>query len=158
RVELLAELINQELPEKKKVEPRGFAKNIRGVGFKTKEIKARESAYRDKSAVVYDRDTFARVFNSFSLPTPEDFNPPIPPKPNNPNQKNEVKGGGLDSDQPFSQTQPPRRIALREQDLDDVGGLGGLDSQKCSEEEISVSDEGQTDAVPTVVALDTETE
>ena len=158
RVELLTELINEGVPEKKKVEARGFGKTIRGVGFKTKEIKSRDSAFRYKTAVVYDPATFARVFNSFSFPIPADFNPPNPPKTDKPKQDSEMQVGGLTSDEPISETQSPQSIPLKEQDLEQVGGLGGLNSQEDSAEEILAACEDQTDATSTVVALDTETE
>jgi DNA polymerase-1 len=158
RVELLADLINQNLPEKKKVEPRSFGKFIRGVGFRTKEIKTRESAFRNKSAIVYDPAGFAKVFNSFSLPIPGDFNPPNPPRNGKSNPDNEMQVGGLVSDLPSGEMQSPQRISLIEQDLTEVGGLGGLDSQEDSGEDFSVELSDQSDAIPAFVALDTETE
>jgi hypothetical protein len=125
RVEFLAEILNQDLPEKKKVFPQRYGITIRSLGFRTKELT--KGAYRKKTAVVFCRNDFPRVFNSFSLALPADFVPASPAPEAKPNDSNEMRAPAqFENDSPEKKC-AGARISLDTNGLSHGAGDAGTD-------------------------------
>jgi len=89
-VEMITEEMNKDLPEKRRHDPKWVGRQVGKLGFKRKEINRRQSENWKKTALVFDRQTFIRVFSNYSLPLPADFLPVIPVSADNCTELNEL--------------------------------------------------------------------
>jgi DNA polymerase-1 len=151
-IERVTEILNADLPEKRKHDARWVGKQIRKLGFTTREINRRDSDYWKKSALVFDRIKLGRLFKLFSLPISSDFNPVNPVS-----AVNDSKDSGLSDRINFSEegseTISSGQVKCNQDNgLEEVTGLTGSHLPETEEE-------GKNEAVePAFVALDTETE
>lgn len=126
RVELLVEKINRDALEKHKVDSRYLAKQIRGLGFKTREISSRASTHWKKSAIVFDRIVVEKVSTHFSLPIPADFQSGQSGQSDNCLTFQEDSLTGLNSESAQSEIQSGQVNTQENQQVTEVTGLTGL--------------------------------
>jgi hypothetical protein len=148
RVEFLADILNQDLPEEKKAFPPRYGITIRSLGFRTRELT--RGAYRKKTAVVFCRNDFARVFNSFSLAVPADFDPADPATEAKPNNGNEMRAPEHFENESPEKNRSGARISVETNDLSHLAGTAGSVFQEYKEEEINSDLPEQTDTVSAV--------
>jgi DNA polymerase I-like protein with 3'-5' exonuclease and polymerase domains len=162
-VERVTEEVNSKLPEKKQHDAKWIGRQVRKLGFTTREVKRRASPVYRKAAVVLERMSFARVFGLFSLPLPPEFDPPKPPSGVSGNDGNGMRGRIKDFPETAQEFDPPTQTA----DAEEVAGVGGLGGSKLPEtggEWFEKPSSAHSEAVPVTseagefVALDTETE
>lgn len=100
-VEEIAATMNVEREQNrapKLVDARWIGKQIRRLELTTKEILRRQSAFRRKSAVVFDRRRLGKLFEIYSLPLPHDFYSTDPADPgNSPRSSHSSRSGSGDS-------------------------------------------------------------
>jgi DNA polymerase I-like protein with 3'-5' exonuclease and polymerase domains len=150
-VEAITQAINEGIAEKKQHQTRWIGRQLRKLGFQTAEISRRQSPVWKKSALVFDRNSFARLFKLYALPLSPDFSSGQSGQFDNlqENQQDSLTGLNFDeADTGISSGQP------NYQEMQQVAGVTGLTGSKMPE----MGAEQQTEAYPVVVALDTETE
>ena len=144
----LAELLNATLPDKRKVDNRWLGKECRNLGFLTREI-TKQSPYRKKSAVVFDRTSLEKVFASFSLPIPANSDPAHPacePKPAN---ANNLRMPDQKKSEPSGESSSGIRKLNKTDNLTDHAGCAGSEFPEYSPEESAWSPSGQDAPPPT---------
>lgn len=150
-VEVITQTLNEGMPEKKHYQARWIGRQLRKLGFQTSEISRRQSPVWKKSAVVFDRITFTRLFHLFSLPLPPDFSSGQSGQGDNyqENQQDSLTGSNSEEDlEDFSSGQ------VNYQKNQQVTQVTGLTGSKLPE----TARETQNERYPVIVALDTETE
>lgn len=151
-IERVTDILNADLPEKRKHDNRWVGRQVRKLGFSTKEITRRDSDYRKKSALVFDRSKLERFFKLFSLPVPPNFNPANPASTVNEGKDNDLSGR-IKFTEEDSEIISSGQVKCSEDDgLDKVVGLAGSDLLGTEEKILNEAIE------PLFVALDTETE
>jgi len=157
-IEQITNTINEGVTEKRRYTDKWISRELRKLGFKRKEIKRRASLHYRKSAVVFGRDNFEKVFGNYFLPLPPDFIPPIPPTDGKSNAINEMRWAGQVPEDPSEKSYPAQRISLGGNDLQDLSGMGGIDFQEEGENILAEAYPAQNEDEFSFVALDTETE
>ncbi|MGH9844907.1 MAG: DNA polymerase, partial [Blastocatellia bacterium] len=157
-IDQITATVNETLPEKKRHDTRWIGRELRKLGFRSREIMRRESARYRKSAVTFERITFAEAFGNYSLPLPPDFDPFNPLTPKNVNDGNSLGWTDQVKNDPSAEASSVQCISLKEKDLTDVSGLNGSKFPEVEAKDFGKPSSAHFEAVPTVVALDTETE
>ncbi|MCI0389108.1 MAG: DNA polymerase [Acidobacteria bacterium] len=157
RAELLVDLLNEGLPEKKKINGATFSRyRLRPLGFKTKQLPS--GAYRGRTAIIYSRVSFAHIFETFSLPVPGDFASTASTTEAKPNEDKNISESRQDENEVAKNSCLDAGIYNEPKDLTEVVEAVEADFQEPEGEAILGGCDDQTDAVPSLVALDTETE
>lgn len=73
-LESITEIINRDLPEKRKHDEKWIGRQIRKIGLRTGKINRRASDFYDKRALIINANVLARLFKIYSLPISADFN------------------------------------------------------------------------------------
>jgi len=157
RVDLFKDLINQDLPEKKKTDSRLCGKHIRSLGFKTKQLS--KGTYKGRSAVIYSRDTFANVFGNYSLPVPGDFVSTLSTTEAKSNKDSEMRESREEKKKSAENSSLDPCTPLNANDLSQSVETVETDFQEPAPEEFEEASDAQPETAQlAVVALDTETE
>lgn len=155
RTELIADLLNENLPDKKKVNPATFGRyRLRPLGFKMKQLT--KGAYKNRAAIVYSGGTFADIFKNFSLPVPGDFASTASTNAITTNDCNEMRSRGRDFEKPDSESCLYSTNAV-ESEFSEIVEAVEAESPETEGESFSEAF-SESAAAPRLVALDVETE
>lgn len=150
RTEFFVDTLNESLPEKKKIHSATFGRyQLRPLGFKTKQLP--KGAYKGRTAIIYSRGVFANIFQTFSLPVPEDFASTASTTEDKSNNDNEISESRQPETESAEKSCLDSRNSLKTNDLNEVVEAVEADFPETEGESFS-------EATSTIVALDTETE
>lgn len=153
----VVEIVNQDIPEKKKHDEKWIGKQLRKLGLQTGIVQRRASSFYKKRAIIYDRIVLSRLFKLFSLEMPTDFDVRNVRSDITTNQYNSLECEQEKSDT-YSQNFDVRTLnSCKESKLQDC--------EHCEQEKLIEPAENSSFEVETtklvsnkLVALDTETE
>ncbi|MBL8189230.1 MAG: hypothetical protein JNK38_14575 [Acidobacteria bacterium] len=157
-IEQITATINDGLSEKKRHSDNWISRELGKLGFKRKLVKRRASIHYQKSAVIFARDTFAKVFGNYFLPLPADFISRISRNEAKPNADNEMRCERYFSNSSQSEIYLSQVKSLPDSELGRVREMREISFQEEAENNSPGAYLSQSDAVLALVSLDTETE
>ncbi|MCI0665157.1 MAG: hypothetical protein L0220_29185 [Acidobacteria bacterium] len=141
-VEEITNKLNLRLPERSRYDERWVGKEIKKLGFITRENGSRKSLNWKKSTLVLDRITFSKVFGSFSLPLPADLHPVTSGQSGNSNDINSLALTGSFQNDSLSKIDPVT-VNVVDKGLTELTGLTGSNFPEVGDANISVPLSGQ---------------